>query len=153
MLASLYCEMQYKTVDNITKPKKPKTVAKFGGMTKLNLTEQQRSDFARLIQSGMTAEQACQSLGLAYGRARKIYEKLALQAQTSLRLSLFDALHNHVKESASAAVFAAKAKLGWQDITKIEQNQVVEYVDLPDRESREAWQKRQALRLVKPTGS
>jgi len=58
-----------------------------------------------------------------------------------------------VKGSASAAVFAAKAKLGWQDITKIEQNQVVEYVDLPDKESREAWQKRQQLRLVGKAGS
>lgn len=140
--------MQNKTVDIKDKPANTETKRRLPSLTKLELTEKQLKDFARLVQSGMTAEQACAAMELSYKRANAYYEKLALQALTSLRLSLFDALHNHVQSNASAAVFAAKAKLGWQDITKIEQNQVVEYVDLPDKESREAWQKRQALRLV-----
>jgi len=134
------------------KPNRPKPSNAGKGRAVLELTTQQIADFTLLVQSGMTAAQACAAMELSFQRSPKHYEKLALQAQTKQRLELYSSLLSHVKDNASAAVFAAKAKLGWQDITKIEQNQVVEYVDIPERESREAWQKRQALRLVK-TGS
>lgn len=117
-----------------------------------NLDPELIARFKKLIQSGMTEQQACQALSIAYGNQQKYIQKLAVEALTEQRLGLYEALYNHVLNNASAAVFAAKAKLGWQDITKVESNQVVEYVDLPDRESREAWQKRQALRLVQPAG-
>jgi hypothetical protein len=113
-----------------------------------NLEPELIARFKKLIQSGMSEQQACQALSIAYGNQQKYIQKLAVEALTEQRLGLYEALYNHVQSNDSAAVFAAKAKLGWQDITKIEQNQVVEYVDLPDKESREAWQKRQALRLV-----
>ena len=113
-------------------------------------TPEALNKFKRLIASGLEIADAAERCGFSPNTRRKIVQKLAKDAETELRLAVFESLLNHVQGNASAAIFAAKAKLGWQDKQVIEQNQTVEYVDVPSQESRKDWEARQAkLRLAK----
>lgn len=114
------------------------------------LTDEQIAKFKALIASGMQFEEARQSLEIPIERNRERLKKAAKEAEIELRLEAFEALRQHIRNNATAAVFAAKVKLNWQDKQVIESNQVVEYVDVPTNETRQQWEARQAkLRLVK----
>ena len=111
---------------------------------------EQLAKFKQLIASGMEIREAAARCGFSAAIQRKLVQKLALDADTELRLAIFEQLLRHISNNAPAAIFAAKAKLGWQDKQVIEQNQTVEYVDVPVSETRSAWEARQAkLRAIK----
>ena len=109
-----------------------------------NHTSKQEADFKAYIVLGYSLEQAALAVGVHVYYAKRYLKQAARQAKNELKLELLQALRRHVQDNASAAVFAAKAKLGWQDQAKAEQSQAVEYIDLPSTETREQWQKRHA---------
>ena len=108
------------------------------------------SKFKQLLKSGLTAEQAARGAGISQSYMERRLRREIQEAETELRLEVFQALQQHIASNAPAAIFAAKAKLGWQDVTKIEQTTSVDYVDVPSNETKADWGKRQEkLRLVK----
>lgn len=106
-------------------------------------------DYKTLVQSGLSAEQAADSLSINWARWKRYCSKYAKEAKTELQLELMQSLRQHVRDNATAAIFAAKAKLGWQDRQESQQIQAVEYIDLPSSESRDAWLKRQQAKAGK----
>lgn len=107
------------------------------------LSDKDQQQFVELIQSGLSEVEAATLIGKSWTGYRRQFASLANKARLDMRLECFRALKQHINNNAPAAIFAAKAKLGWQDKQEAEQNQAVEYVDLPDNEGREAWAKRQ----------
>jgi hypothetical protein len=106
--------------------------------------------FKMLLKTGLSVQQAAIACYISPALAARRLKRQIKDAETELRLEVFQALQQHIASNAPAAIFAAKAKLGWQDVTKIEQTTSVDYVDVPSNETKADWVKRQEkLRLVK----
>lgn len=117
---------------------------------KASATPEQIARFIRLAKSGYEIEAAAIACWIAPKWAAKELKRVYADAITDLRLSLYDSLEKHIKDNAPAAIFAAKAKLGWQDVQKIEQTSTVDYIDVPAAETRAQWESRQSkIRAVK----
>jgi len=129
---------------NLVRPGKKSNV--LGMHEASRLSPEKLTKYKKLVQSGLSPQEAAQGASIPYARMPKILQKHAADALTELRLELYEALREHTRSNAPAAIFAAKAKLGWQDRQEVEQNQALEYIDLPSSESREAWQRRQQKR-------
>jgi len=133
--------------------KRPIAPAKRDIDFKIGASPEQLVKFKALAQSGFDIEQAAKACWIAPRWAAKHLTREYADALTELRLECMQALKGHIKDNAPAAIFAAKAKLGWQDVTKIEQTNTVDFIDVPQQETRAQWEARQAkLRLVKSSG-